>query len=562
MISGFFISRPRFASVVAIILCVAGALSLFGLPIAQYPNITPPTVSVSAFYPGANAEVIANVVGAPLEAAINGVDDMIYMSSSSSDAGSYSLTVTFKVGTDPDLAQINVQNRAQLAMAQLPSAVTQRGVTVRARSPDFLIAFGFHSPDGTMSDLQIANYLSTNVIDPLSRVEGIGEASVMGSSQYSMRIWMDPVRMAALEITPDDVAAAVQAQNIQASIGQVGAPPSQSKVQIQYTLIAEGRLTDPEAFGNIVIRTGQSGALVRVRDIGRVELGAQSYSANVRVNGAPGAMLVINQAPGANALGTVDRVKGELDSLSRHFPAGLSYEPVYDSTTFVRASIEEILVTLALTFGIRRCGHLSVPRRLARNAHPSLAMPVSLVATFAVLYVAGFSINLITLLALILATGLVVDDAILVVENVQRLMKDEGLDSVSASREAMGQVTGPIVSTTMVLLGVFIPTAFLPGINGQLYQQFAVTVSASLVLSSLTALTLSPALCATFLSKPTELSGILARVEAGLDKGAARIRPPRGSDCSAFRRCDRNCLRRRGGSSVALCRSSGIVPAG
>lgn len=518
MISGFFISRPRFASVVAIILCVAGALSLFGLPIAQYPNITPPTVSVSAFYPGANAEVIANVVGAPLEAAINGVDDMIYMSSSSSDAGTYSLTVTFKVGTDPDLAQINVQNRAQLAMAQLPSAVTQRGVTVRARSPDFLIAFGFHSPDGTMSDLQIANYLSTNVIDPLSRVEGIGEASVMGSSQYSMRIWMDPVRMAALEITPDDVAAAVQAQNIQASIGQVGAPPSQSKVQIQYTLIAEGRLTDPEAFGNIVIRTGQSGALVRVRDIGRVELGAQSYSANVRVNGAPGAMLVINQAPGANALGTVDRVKGELDSLSRHFPAGLSYEPVYDSTTFVRASIEEILVTLALTFGIVVAVTFLFLGDWRATLIPSLAMPVSLVATFAVLYVAGFSINLITLLALILATGLVVDDAILVVENVQRLMKDEGLDSVSASREAMVQVTGPIVSTTMVLLGVFIPTAFLPGINGQLYQQFAVTVSASLVLSSLTALTLSPALCATFLSKPTELSGILARVEAGLDK--------------------------------------------
>ena len=518
MISGFFIAHPRFASVLAIILCLAGALAVLGLPVAQYPNITPPTISVTAFYPGANAEVIAQVVGDPLESAINGVDDMIYMSSSSSDSGTYTLTVTFAVGTDPNLAQINVQNRAQLAMPQLPTAVSQHGVTVRASSPDFLLAVGFYSPDNSMSALEIANYLSMNVTDPLSRVKGVGEASVMGSSQYSMRVWMDPVRMAALQITPDDVAAAIQAQNIQASIGQVGAPPSDSKVQVQYTLIAEGRLEDAQAFGDIVVRTGANGALVRVRDIGRVELGAQSYTSSVRLGTAPGAMLIINQAPGANALATADAVLAELKTLSQQFPHGLAYDPVYDSTTFVRASIHEIIVTLAITFAIVVAVTFLFLGDWRATLIPALAIPVSLIATFAVLYVAGFSINLITLLALILATGVVVDDGILVVENVQRLMKDEGLDAPSAARKAMLQVTGPIISTTMVLLGVFVPTMFLQGINGQLYQQFAVTISAALVLSSLTALTLSPAIAAAILRAPAEPRGLLAWFEAMLQR--------------------------------------------
>lgn len=518
MMSGFFITRPRFAGVLAIVLCLAGFLSLLGLPISQYPNITPPTITVSAFYPGANAEVIANVVGDPLESAINGVDDMLYMSSNSSDAGTYTLTVTFAVGTDPDLAQINVQNRAQLAMAQLPSAVSQRGVTVRASSPDFLVAYGFYSSDNSLSDLEIANYLAMNLTDPLSRINGVGEASAMGASQYSMRVWMDPIRMAALEITPDDVAAAIQAQNIQASIGQVGAPPMEKSVQIQYTLIAQGRLEDADAFGDIIIRAEKNGALVRVRDIGRVELGAQNYAASVRINSAPGAMLIINQAPGANALGTADAVAAELVRLSPQFPKGLSYEAVYDSTLFVRASIQEIIVTLAVTFLIVVLITYFFLADWRGTLIPTIAMPVSLIATFAVLFVAGFSINLITLLALILATGLVVDDAILVVENVQRLMKEEDLDAAAASRKAMEQVTGPIVATTLVLLGVFVPTAFLPGINGQLYQQFAVTISAALIFSSLTALTLSPALCAAILRKPTEPKGFLAWFAKAIEK--------------------------------------------
>jgi multidrug efflux pump len=526
MMSGFFITRPRFAGVIAIILCLAGALALLRLPVAQYPNITPPTISVSAFYPGANADVIAKVVGDPLEAAINGVDDMIYMSSNSSDSGSYSLTVTFAVGTNPNLAQINVQNRAQLATAQLPAAVSQRGVTVRARTPDFLLAIGFYSLDKTMSDLAIANYLSMNVTDALSRVKGVGEASVMGSSQYSMRVWMDPVRMAALEITPDDVASAIQAQNIQASIGQVGAPPSENKVQVQYTLIAQGRLEDAQAFGDIVVRASENGALVRIRDIGRVELGAENYTSSVRINSAPGAMLVINQAPGANALGTADAVTKALEELSRQFPHGLTYESVYDATMFVRASIHEIIVTLAITFVIVVAVTFVFLGDLRATLIPALAIPISLIATLAVLFAAGFSINLITLLALVLATGVVVDDAILVVENVQRLMKEDRLDAVTASRKAMAQVTGPIISTTMVLLGVFVPTAFLQGINGQLYQQFAVTIAAALVLSSLMALTLSPALAAAILRTPAELRGPFAWFTAQLERtrrGYARL---------------------------------------
>lgn len=526
MISATFIRRPRFASVIAIILCIVGFIALVGLPISQYPNIAPPTVTVRAFYPGANAEVISEVVGDPLESAINGVDDMIYMSSSSSDSGSYLLTVTFAVGTDPNLAQINVQNRAQTAMTRLPAAVAQQGLSVRSSSPDFLVAYGFTSPGGALSDLEVANYLSMNVTDALSRVAGVGETMVLGASQYSMRIWMDPARLTALGLTADDVAAAIRAQNIQASLGQVGAPPTDGNVQIQYTLVAEGRLESIEEFGNIVIRAGDNGALVRVRDIGRVELGGQSYTTSVRVDGAPGTMLIVSQQPGANALATAAAVSTELERLRPLFPPGLAFEPVYDSTLFVQAAIDEIVITLAITFLIVIATTYLFLGDWRATLIPAIAMPVSLIATFAVLFAFGFSLNLISLLALILATGLVVDDAILVVENVQRLMAEEGIDAREASLKAMGQVTGPIIATTLVLLGVFVPTAFLPGINGQLYQQFAVTISAALVFSSLTALTLSPALCAVILrapSAPKGLSGMFARFMDRVGAGYVRL---------------------------------------
>jgi HAE1 family hydrophobic/amphiphilic exporter-1/multidrug efflux pump len=503
VISDLFITRTRLAMVVSIVIALAGALSLLALPVQQYPQITPPTVSVSATYPGASAEVIADVVGGPLETAINGVDDMTYMSSTSSNAGQYSLSVTFDVGTDPDIAQVNVQNRAQLAISQLPAQVAEQGVSVRSRSPDFVLAIGFYSPDDSLSALQITNFVSTGIVDAISRVEGVGEASVLGASEYSMRVWMDPVRMASLGVTPDDVAAAIQAQNIQASLGQVGAQPAPEGTEIQYTLVAQGRLVSPEEFGSIVVRTGEDGAILRLRDIARIELGAQTYASQSLLNGRETAALQIAQAPGANAINTADAVLAELDRLSATFPPGLEYQVVYDATQFVRASIRLIIEILGEAFLIVLLITFLFLQDWRATLVAALAIPVSLLGALAVLFALGYSANLITLLALVLAIGLVVDDAILVVENVQHVMEDDPeIDNISATRKAMGQITGPIVSTTFVLLAVVAPTAFLPGINGQLYRQFAVTLSSALVISAIVALTLSPALSATLLRRP------------------------------------------------------------
>ncbi|BCH24191.1 efflux RND transporter permease subunit [Mesorhizobium sp. L-8-3] len=500
MISDLFITRTRLAIVVSIVISIAGAIAIFGLPVQQYPQITPPTVTVSATYPGASADVIADVVGGPLETAINGVDNMMYMSSTSSNAGQYSLSVTFEVGTDPDIAQVSVQNRAQLAIAQLPAAVTQQGVSVRSRSPDFVLGIAFYSPDDKRDALEITNFTATTIVDALSRVAGVGQASVVGASEYSMRVWLDPTRMDALGITADDIASAIQQQNIQASLGQAGAPPAQEGTKLQFTLVAQGRLLTAEQFGDIVIRTGEAGAIVRLRNVGRIELGARNYASSARFGGHDAAMLQINQAPGANAIQTANAVQAELQRLSARFPPGLQYQVVYDATRFVRASlglivrilVEAFLIVLAITFLF-----LQDWRSMLVSA---LAMPVSMLGTMAVLLVFGYSINTISLLALVLAIGLVVDDAILVVENVRHVIEDNpGIDTATATRRAMGQITGPIVSTTLVLLAVVTPTAFLPGINGQLYRQFAVTLSAALVLSSIVALTLSPALSAILL---------------------------------------------------------------
>ncbi len=502
MISDLFISRTRLAMVISIVISIAGAIAIFALPVQQYPQITPPTVSVSATYPGASAEVIADVVGGPLETAINGVDNMIYMSSTSSNAGQYSLSVTFEVGTDPDIAQVNVQNRAQLAISQLPSAVAQQGVSVRSRSPDFVLGIAFYSPDQKLDALEITNFTSTTIVDALSRVAGVGEASVVGASEYSMRVWLNPTRMDALGITADDVATAIQQQNIQASLGQAGAPPTQEGTELQYTLVAQGRLLSPEEFGDIVIRTGGAGAIVRLRDVARIELGARNYSSSARFGGRETAMLQMNQAPGANAIQTANAVLAELERLSPRFPPGLEYQVIYDATRFVRASlslivqilVEAFLIVLAVTFLFLQDWRATLVS--------AVAIPVSMLGAMAVLLAFGYSINTISLLALVLAIALVVDDAILVVENVQHVMEDDpDIDTVNATRKAMGQITGPIISTTFVLLAVVTPTAFLSGISGQLYRQFAVTLSAALVVSSIVALTLSPALSATLLRR-------------------------------------------------------------
>jgi HAE1 family hydrophobic/amphiphilic exporter-1/multidrug efflux pump len=502
MISDLFITRTRLAIVISIVISIAGAIAIFALPVQQFPQVTPPTVTVSATYPGASAEVIADVVGGPLETAINGVDNMMYMSSTSSNAGQYSLSVTFEVGTDPNIAQVNVQNRAQLALSQLPAAVTQQGVSVRTRSPDFVLGIGFYSPGDKLGALEITNFTSTTIVDALSRVPGVGEASVVGASEYSMRVWLNPIQMDALGITADDVAAAIQQQNIQASLGQAGGPPTNEGTELQYTLVAQGRLVKPEEFGDIVIRTGGAGAIVRLRDIARIELGARSYSTSARFGGHEAAMLQINQAPGANAIQTANAVLAELQRLSPRFPPGLQYQVIYDATRFVSASIALIVRILVEAFVIVLFITFLFLQDWRATLVSAMAIPVSMLGAMAVLLVFGYSINTISLLALVLAIGLVVDDAILVVENVKHVMEDEPeIDTASAARKAMRQITGPIISTTLVLLAVVTPTAFLPGINGQLYRQFAVTLSAALVLSSIVGLTLSPALSAILLRR-------------------------------------------------------------
>lgn len=516
MISGVFIRRPRLAIVIALVTTLAGALALMFIPVTQYPQITPPTVTVSTTFPGASAEEIASTVGSPLETAVNGVEGMIYMASTSSNAGTYSLSVTFEVGTDPDLAQVNVQNRVQLALPQLPNAVTQQGVTVRSRSPDFLFAIGFYAPDGSIDALTINNYANTTIADAIARVPGVGDTDVIGGADYSMRIWMNPLRMTALGITPDDIAIAIRTQNVLASVGQAGAPPIAEGQEVQYSLIAKGLLSDAEEFGAIIVKTGEDGAVVRLRDVARAELGAQTYAARARLGDHPTAMLAVYQSPGANALDTGDAVLEALEELSRDFPAGLEYRVVYDATQFVRATITEILVTLLIAFAVVVAITFVFLQQWRTTLIPSLTIPVSLIGTFVVLLAVGFTANTITLLALILAIGLVVDDAILVVENVHRLMEEEGLPPAQATHRAMGQVTGPIITTTLVLLSVFVPTTFLPGITGQLFRQFGVTISTALVLSSLVALTLSPALCAAFLTPPRPGRGPLRSFSQGL----------------------------------------------
>ncbi len=518
MISTVFIERPRFAMVVSIVITLAGALALLGIPVTQYPDITPPTVRVSTSYPGASAEVVADSVGAPIEAAVNGVENMLYMSSSSSDNGSYSLSVTFEVGTDPDIAQVNVQNRIQQAASKLPGEVTRQGVTVRARSSDRLMMLSFSSPGGSYDPLFISNYVSINVRDALVRVNGVSDATVLGALDYSMRVWMNPERMTALGLTASDVIAAIESQNIQATAGSIGTAPAAAEQQVQYTLRAKGRLKDVTEFEDIIIRTNAEGAVVRLRDIAEIELGAQSYTSSAAFNGAPSITLSIDQSAGANALETVAAVNAELERLAGRFPPDLEYHVIRDATRFVRATIREIIVTLFITFVIVVAVTFVFLQDWRATLIPSLTIPVSLIGTFAVLLALGYSANTITLFALILAIGLVVDDAIVVVENTQRVMQEEGLGPKAAAHRAMAQVTGPVIATTLVLLAVFVPVGFLPGITGQLYRQFAVTITAAVVLSSLNALTLSPALCATLLRPPQAVQrGPLAWFGQALD---------------------------------------------
>ncbi len=487
--------------VIAIVMVIAGALAMTQIPVTQFPPITPPEIQVSASYPGANAGVMAESVGALIEEQVNGVEGMLYMSSSSTNNGTYSLTVTFAVGTDPEIAQINVQNRVATATPRLPAVVSQTGVTVRSRSSSMLMGIAIYSPKATRDELFVSNYASINIRDALARIAGVGDAGVFGPS-YSMRIWMNPDRMEALGVTAADLSAAVQAQNAQASAGQIGSPPTVSGQQLQLTVLAKGRLSDASEFGNIVVRTNSDGAIVRLSDVARVELGAQSFDTVSTFNGRPSATIVLYQSADANALSVARAAKAELQRLQQQFPDDIAYTVVFDTTSFLEATIEEIVITLAITFILVVAVVYLFLQDWRATILPTLTIPVSLIGGFTVLYFIGYSANTITLFAMVLAISLVVDDAIIVAENAQRIMQDEGLSITEATLKTMQQVTGPIIATTLVLAALFVPVSFLPGITGQLYRQFAVTILVTITISTINALTLSPALCAMLLKPP------------------------------------------------------------
>lgn len=483
--------------VISIVLTLAGIISVFSLPIALYPEITPPEVVVSASYPGASAEVIAKTVGIPLEEEINGVEDMLYMSSSSENS-SYQLTVTFKVGVDRDMAQVKVQNRIQQAQSKLPTDVTRQGLTVKSRSSNMLGMISIISPNNTYSQLELADYVQNNVKDSLSRVSGVGEVNVY-SSRLSMRVWLDADKITALNIPISSIKSAIEGQNYQPSLGSIGAMPGDGTQQMVYTLQTQGRINEVEDFKNIIIRTAEQGGLVYLKDIARVEIGEEDYHETSKYNGAPNVAIAINQLAGANALDAMAGVKAEIERLSQRFPDDIIYTVGYDSTGYIKASIEEVIFTLVLTFALVIFVCYIFLQDWRSTLVPTLTIPVSIFATFAVMLALGYSLNMMTLFGLVLAIGLVVDDAIVVVERVLFLMESEKLTPKEATIKAMEQVSSAIVATTLVLLAIFVPVGFLGGITGQIYKQFAIAISTSVAFSALNALTLSPALCATLL---------------------------------------------------------------
>ncbi|MGB7791053.1 MAG: multidrug efflux RND transporter permease subunit [Terrimicrobiaceae bacterium] len=510
----FFIDRPIFASVIAIVTVFAGVIALFNLPIAQYPNIVPPTVSVTARYPGANAETVASTVAAPIEQQINGVDNMLYIASTSTSDGQMTITVTFAAGTNPDTAQVLVQNRVQAAEAKLPDVVRSNGVVVRKRSPDFTMAVSMVSPDGRYDDLYLSNYALLQVSDYLARVKGVGDVQFFGARDYSMRIWLNPDKIAALGMTAGDVVEALREQNVQIAAGNVGGQPAPSGLDYQMTVTTQGRLESAEQFENIVIKTGANGEVARVKDVARVELGAKDYTVISRLDGKPAINIGIFQAPGSNALDISRRVRAEMERLKQRFPPGMDYRIIYDTTMFVKEAIYSVTETIIEAFLLVVIVVLVFLQSWRSTLIPIMAVPVSLIGTFAVMLAFGFSLNLLTLLGLVLAIGIVVDDAIVVVEAVERHM-EEGLNRRDATIKAMSEVAGPIVAITAVLSCVFIPTAFIPGLTGSFYRQFALTIAFSTILSMVNSLTLSPAMCALFLQPRDARKDFLGRMLDG-----------------------------------------------
>lgn len=494
-----FINRPVFAAVISIVLVLAGLVAMRVLAVEQYPQIVPPQVVVQATYPGASAETVAQVVAAPLEQQINGVENMLYMQSTNSSAGTMRLTVTFRIGTNPDQATINVNNRVQRAVSVLPAEVTRQGLIVNKQSSSILALVTMSATDKRYDSIFVSNYALLNVIDELKRVQGVGDASLFGAKNYSMRIWLRPDKLAQYNLTPGDVATAIREQNAQFAAGRFGEEPSQSDLAFTYSVNTEGRLPDAKAFEEIIIRSDSNAGTLRLKDIARLELGAQNYSFNATHNGTPTVPIGIYLQPGANALGTYDAIKTRMAELKTTFPAGIDYAIPFDTTRFVRVSIEEVVKTFAEAMFLVIVVVFVFLQNWRATLIPVLAVPVSIIGTFAGMYVLGFSINLLTLFGLVLAIGIVVDDAIVVLENVERIMTKEGLPPREAAIKAMSEVTGPVVAIVLVLCAVFVPVAFMGGLAGEMYRQFAVTIAISVIISGIVALTLTPALCALIL---------------------------------------------------------------
>ncbi len=518
MFSAVFIDRPRLAIVIAVIITIAGLIAMTRIPVAQFPDIVPPQVQVSATYPGASSATVEASVAQPIEAQVIGVDKMLYMQSANGNDGSYTLTVSFALGSNPDIDTVNVNNRVQTALAQLPAEVQQEGLKVQKTSSAILEFVNFYAPSGNLTPLLITNYLTINVIDELSRVPGVGQARLISQQLYSMRIWFDSNRMTNLNVSANDIVNAIDAQNTVAPVGRVGARPAAGDQQFQMNVQTTGRLSSPAQFGNIVLRANPDGSVLRVRDVARVELGAQTQDSESRLDGKPSVALQINLSPGANALTTASLVNAKLEQLKARFPHGLETQITYDFTAFVRDTVSEVERTLIEAFILVAVVVFLFLGSLRATLIPVIAVPVSLIGTFAGLLALGYSANTVSLLALVLAVGIVVDDAIVVVENCERVIEEHpDWSPARCAKVAMSEITAPILAISLVLLSVFVPIAFIPGISGQLFRQFAVTISVAMLISALNALTLSPAMCAVFLRHQGPRRGIMARIGRSID---------------------------------------------
>ncbi|MGA0596123.1 efflux RND transporter permease subunit [Enterovirga sp. CN4-39] len=509
MLSAIFVDRPRLAIVIAIVMTIAGLLAMMAIPLAQYPDIVPPQVSVTTNYPGASAAVVDGTVAQPIESQVIGVDKMIYMKSVSGDDGSYTLTASFELGTDPDINAVNVNNRVQVALSKLPQDVQRQGVTVKKKSSALLGVLAVYSPKGEQDPLFISNYVTINLLDQIRSTPGVGDATLWGPQDYAMRAWVRTDRLTGLDLTTGDIISAIQAQNVQAPVGRIGARPVSEDQRLQLNVQTQGRLASAQQFENIVLRTNPDGSVLRLGDVARVELGAANLDRETRLNGSPASVIAIYQAPGANAITTLKEIRSRVSELAKSFPEGLEWKVTYDPTAFITETIHEVQKTLIEAFILVVIVVYLFLGSVRATLIPTLAVPVSLVATFIVMKAVGYSANTVSLLALVLAIGIVVDDAIVVVENVERVMEEHPeLSPREATKVAMAEITAPVIAITLVLLSVFVPVAFIPGISGELFRQFAVAVATAMLFSAINALTLSPALC-----------GILLRPHHGPRRG-------------------------------------------